>query len=154
VSRRDARSRSLRRRPSRATPSVAVALGLVALGIVLVWPAVSVLVTGAPPAWAGATGRWLAGQTWAGPWTITALVVAGVAGLVLATAEGELVDGVEGIRASVDGSSVRLRVTTSDDDPAAIGRQVEARLRRTYERAGLEPRPRIRVAVDLTGRPA
>ncbi|GAA3624489.1 DUF6286 domain-containing protein [Microlunatus ginsengisoli] len=189
MSRADGRSRALRRRPSRSIPALIVALALVAAGVVIGWPAVAVLATGTAPAWAQSAGGRLSGQPWADPWTVAAMVVVGLLGLVLvvvavlpgrpnayrlappfdgpaadgsslrakdtdfvisrralarlATARADQVEGVEGVRASVDSSTVRIRIRTSWPGSRDVAGEVSDQVRRAYQAAGVDPLPRI-----------
>lgn len=83
MSRKDARTSSLRRRPSRTVPATLVALLLTVAGVAATWAAVVRLSTGRWPSWVVSTNEWAAGQTWGSAVVIAISIVTALLGLVL-----------------------------------------------------------------------
>lgn len=79
MSRRDARSRSLRRRPSRTVPAVVVAVVLFVLSVALVWGAVLRLSSGSWPDPVSQAGTWAGELSWG---ETLLVVIAGAAVLI------------------------------------------------------------------------
>ncbi|MBA8796238.1 copper chaperone CopZ [Friedmanniella endophytica] len=69
----------------------------------------------------------------------------------LAASRADGIDGVESVSASADPKTVRVSVTTSSEQSAAIRQRVQQEVTSVLEAAGLQPVPRVRATVHVKG---